>query len=196
MSLYRAWRGLCCPYIVQLVQVREKNGMHEQFAGLCVGKWFKMKLPINDTESPGIVWYGGRGSSGFLSCIAKARKRADCVSFALERPHKRGFTWQTTNHKPQIQLRKIVQKPKLTRCSTVASANNGLKVPQLMSCTSRAISSRVLPVTACSKVQGATHAKFTQNLLETHSLRGENRVLRVPGDKVVGGGENHMGEAE
>lgn len=41
------------------------------------------------------------------------------------------------------------QEHKLTRCSTVASANRGLKVPQLMSCTSRVISSRVLPVTAC-----------------------------------------------
>lgn len=33
----------------------------------------------------------------------------------------------------------------------MASAKRGLKVPQLMSCTSEAISSRLLPVTACGE---------------------------------------------
>lgn len=48
-----------------------------------------------------------------------------------------------------LQGSQYMDKHSLTRCSTVASAKRGLKVPHDMPCTSNAISSRVFPVTAC-----------------------------------------------
>lgn len=57
---------------------------------------------------------------------------------------------------------------RLTRCSTVASAKRGLNVPQVMSCTSRATSSRVFPETACFDVKTRPATQKQQTAFFSH----------------------------